>query len=190
MRFAEDGRYEFTRNISPRYRFSDKLLVVYSLNINTKHNDVGFVKNINDSIYLGHRLLHTVTNQLTASYIFTNRMSLKLNARHYWSQAEYNRYSLLLQDGNLSDDANYATNHNVNYNSFNIYLGYIWNFKPGSEMSVVYQNSVYSSGSDLISSYSDNIHRTLQTPQSNSLSLKVIYYLDYLDLKKQRTKHS
>ncbi|NCX96499.1 MAG: hypothetical protein EBX41_08845, partial [Chitinophagia bacterium] len=118
VRFAEDGRYEFTRNISPRYRFSDKLLVVYSLNINTKHNDVGFVKNINDSIYLGHRLLHTVTNQLTASYIFTNRMSLKLNARHYWSQAEYNRYSLLLQDGNLSDDANYATNHNVNYNSF------------------------------------------------------------------------
>jgi opacity protein-like surface antigen len=111
-------------------------------------------------------------------------MSLKLEGRHYWSQAEYSRYGLLANDGSLVYGTGYSRNHNINYNSFNVYMNFVWQFKPGSEMSVVYQNSIYTSGQGLVSGYFDDLSRTVQAPQSNSLSLKIIYYLDYQTMEK------
>ena len=46
-------------------------------------------------------------------------------------------------------------------------------------MSIVYQNSVFTNGTTLATDYVSNLRNNLQAPQSNSLSLKVIYYLDY-----------
>jgi len=62
-------------------------------------------------------------------------------------------------------------------------MSYVWQFKPGSEMSIVYQNSIYTLGPNIEYNYLTAINNTLQAPQSNSLSVKIIYYLDYLDLK-------
>ena len=109
-------------------------------------------------------------------------MSLSLDARHYWSQAKYSKYSLLNMDGTLSASG-YYTDHNVNFNSFNIYTSFVWQFKPGSEMSIVYQNSIYSSVQMIERNYFTNLNQTLAAAQSNSLSVKVIYFLDYLTLK-------
>jgi hypothetical protein len=144
---------------------------------------VGFVSKASDSIYLGSRTLNTTINTLSTAYIFTRNMSLKLDARHYWSQAEYTKYELLDKSGNLNS-ANYSTNHNVNYNSFNVFMNFVWQFKPGSEMSVVYQNSIYSAGPNIIPDYGTDVRTTLQAPQSNSLSVKIIYFLDYLTIDK------
>jgi hypothetical protein len=98
--------------------------------------------------------------------------------RHYWSQAQYNDFKSLNADGTLSATA-YNNNHNVNFNSFNVFLMYIWQFAPGSEVSIVYQNAIFSSGSAITTNYFDNVNNTFRLPQTNSLSLKVIYYLDY-----------
>ena len=38
--------------------------------------------------------------------------------------------------------------------------------------------------------YLDNLQNTLQTQQNNNFSLKVIYFLDYLQLKKLKKKES
>ena len=110
-------------------------------------------------------------------------MSLSLNERHYWSQADYSSYRFLTADGLLSN-APYNTNHDINYNSFNVYLSFVWQFRPGSEMSVVYQNSIYTSGTNIINDYTNDVNYMFQSPQSNSLSVKVIYYLDYLDVRR------
>ncbi len=181
--FGAKGRNTFYWWLSPRYRFSDKFSVIYSLAFTKQHNDVGFVNNVNGSIYLGTRNINTLTNTLSASYIFSNVMSLSLNQRHYWSQAGYSAYNLLDADGTLAPTL-YNTNHNINYNSFNVYLSFVWQFRPGSEMSIVYQNAIYTSGSAIINDYSRDLSNVFQSPQSNSLSLKVIYYLDYLDIRK------
>lgn len=37
-------------------------------------------------------------------------------------------------------------------------------------------------------SYFKNFERTLNEPQSNNLSIKIIYFLDYLDFKKWSKK--
>lgn len=185
--FAETGRRTWYINISPRYRFSDKFAMVYNIDYEHRNNDVGYVNKVADSIYLGTRTVSTFTNSLYAAYIFNNHMSLTLDARHYWSQAKYAKYSLLNQNGTLSE-SNYNRDHNINFNSFNIYTSFVWQFKPGSEMSIVYQNSIYSSSSDITSSYFNNLDHTLMAPQSNSLSIKVIYFLDYLTLKNSLKK--
>ncbi len=181
--FGSSNRQTEYWSISPRYRFSNKLSAIYSLTRENRANDVGFVSKASDSIYLGSRTLNTTINTLSTAYIFTRNMSLKLDARHYWSQAEYTKYELLDKSGNLNS-ANYSTNHNVNYNSFNVFMNFVWQFKPGSEMSVVYQNSIYSAGPNIIPDYGTDVRTTLQAPQSNSLSVKIIYFLDYLTIDK------
>jgi hypothetical protein len=181
--FAHSKRNTLYWSVSPRYRFSDKLSGVYSFSSEYRARDVGFVNRVNDSIFLGTRSLLTTTNTLTMAYIFARNMSLRLNGRHYWSQADYSEYGLLGTDGRLQSTP-YATSHDVNYNSFNVFMNFVWQFKPGSEMSLVYQNSIYSSGNDLANNYFSDLNTTLGNPQSNSLSLKVVYFLDYLTIQK------
>ena len=106
-------------------------------------------------------------------------MSLKLDARHYWSNAVYSAYNYLANDGTLQA-SNYNTSHDIDFNTFNVYLSYVWQYAPGSEMSIVYQNSILTSNSLILNDYMDNFTNTLEAPQNNSLSVKVIYYLDYL----------
>jgi len=180
--FSEANHRTFFWSLSPRYRFSDKFSMIYSLNWQLQQGDVGFVHRAGDSIYLGVRKINTITSTIDAAYIFTNKMSLKLDARHYWSQAEYSRYGFLGNDGNLYGTT-YNTNHNINFNTFNVYMSYVWQFRPGSEMSIVYQNSIYSVGQRIEPNYFNDLNNTIQAPQSNSLSVKVIYYLDYLELR-------
>ena len=187
--FSERNRNTYSWSISPRYRFTDKFSMVYSLSGQYAQDDVGYVDNVNGDIYFGVRNVNTITNTLDAAYIFTNTMSLKLDARHYWSEPDYSQYDLLGDDGKLSSSS-YNTNHNINFNSFNVYTSFVWQFKPGSEMSVVYQNSIYSSGDNIISNYFSDVNNMFQSPQTNSLSVKVVYYLDYLGLRDAFRKDS
>lgn len=175
--FGSSNRKVSYWSLSPRFRFSDKLSAIYSFWAEDKANDVGFVGRASDSVFLGTRKLHTTVNSLTTSYIFTRTMSLQLDARHYWSQADYSKAELLGADGLLRPSSFVADN--VNFNSFNVFMNFIWQFRPGSEMSVVYQNSIYSSGAALAPDYGTDLRNTLQAPQSNSLSVKIIYYLDF-----------
>jgi hypothetical protein len=144
---------------------------------------VGFVNNVRDSIYLGTRDVTTYSSTLNASYIFTSTMALKLSARHYWSQAVYSKYNLLENNGRLAE-TDYNTNHNISFNTFNVFIGLTWQFRAGSEMSIVYQNSIYTTGQPIAYDYYKDLRYTLGFPQSNSLSVKVIYYLDYQSMRR------
>ena len=185
--FSEGQRNSFSWEVSPRYRFSKKFSMIYSLNGENDISNVGYVASRNDSVFFGIRDVNTLTNTLDATYIFTNRMSLKVDARHYWSQANYSAYKLLNTDGTLGQTSE-NFKKNINFNSFNVFVNFVWQFKPGSEMSVVYQNSIYSSGQNLEPNYFNDIDYTFRAPQSNSLSVKIIYYLDYLTIKEAISK--
>lgn len=184
--FGSSDRKVLYWSVSPRFRFSDKLSAIYAFWAEDRANDVGYVGRINDSVYLGTRKLNTMVNSLTASYIFTRTMSLQMDTRHYWSQADYSKAELLGADGLLRPTT--YTAENVNFNSFNVFMNFIWQFRPGSEMSVVYQNSIYSSGTALAPNYTTDVRNTLQAPQSNSLSVKIIYYLDFQTMERVLTR--
>ena len=121
-------------------------------------------------------------------------MYITMRIRHYMSTVNYQEFFILNQSGNLDkiDGSNtpinqyIARNHNFNnnYNIVNVDMVYSWRFAPGSEFNVVWKNASNSYEPDVINNYVKNFNRTISSPQNNSLSLKVLYYIDYLQLKR------
>ncbi|MBI4645150.1 MAG: carbohydrate binding family 9 domain-containing protein [Bacteroidia bacterium] len=191
VNFNYSETYEFGQNtisywISPRIRFSDKLLFIYNFSNTYNNNDIGWVKTSQDSMFFGARDRTTIENVVNTSYIFTNKISLSLRIRHYWSKVVYDDYYLLNERGKLEYFA-LQENHDINYNAFTIDLGFLWNFAPGSEISIVWKNSIYTPDNEInniISPFMDNFENTFTFPQTNSLSIKILYYIDYSMLKK------
>jgi hypothetical protein len=137
--------------------------------------------------FFGRRDIQTINNILSTRYIFNNKASLTLRARHYWSQAAYLQYYTLNTEGNL-ENATYNENANINFNAFTVDLQFIWYFAPGSELSFVWKNQIISQGDQINYNYFDDFSKTINTPQTNSFSIRVLYYLDYLLLKKAFSK--
>lgn len=187
--FNENKRQETDLYISPRWRVNNKLSFVYESYIQEKLDDIGFVNYdySNDSITFGRRHVQTVSNTLSGVYKFTNKMSLSIRGRHYWSKANYHRYYHLENDGYLTAST-YGGNHNVNFNAFNIDLVFFWQFAPGSELNVVWKNAVLKRENEIINDYYKNIEGSINSPQNNTVSVKVLYYLDYVMVKKALTK--
>jgi hypothetical protein len=183
--FNENARSDLNVFISPRYRASNRLSFVFEVSRNTKTDDIGFV-NYNsdtDTITFGRRNIETVSNIFSSVYKFTNRMSLSFRLRHYWSTAYYKGYYQLGDDGSLNAYS-YKGDHNVNFNAFNIDMVFFWQFAPGSELNLVWKNAVLRRENSLVNDYYTNLSSSFSADQNNTLSLKVLYYLDYLTVRK------
>lgn len=115
-------------------------------------------------------------------------MSLSFRLRHYWSEAQYKGYYRLEGNGYLSEYDTYVGNHNVNFNAFNIDMVFFWQFAPGSELNLVWKNSLLKRDVTVDTDYYDNFKTSLESPQNNMISLKVLYYLDYLKIRKAFSK--
>ena len=200
--FAADGNRTGRRGtgltVAPRYRVNNQLTFRYSLDYNVSRNQIGYVNGGLDedrpedqpflnSILLGRREVTTVVNTLTMSYVFTNRMSFNLRTRHYNSHVHYHDFSTLGRDGEETPAA-YTRNRDKAYNAFNVDAVFSWWFAPGSQVTVVWKNAAATEddADRATPLYFDNLNGTLVTPHNNSLSVKVLYYLDYLALRPRR----
>lgn len=182
--FQYDSEF-FGFEVGPRVRINDKFFVVYELENNIYINRPGYIDHDEeeDSIYFGLRDMNTFINTFNANYTFNNRSSLSFRIRHYWSYLEYSDYFLLNEQGDL-DPIDYSE-PDRNYNAFNVDMVYSWFFAPGSEISVVWKNAIEADEKLIVDSYTDNFRNTLNAPQFNSISIKILYYLDYQQLKKK-----
>ena len=111
-------------------------------------------------------------------------MSLTFRLRHYWAKAAYHSFHKLGEDGHLT-----ATDYNEfndnSFNAMNIDAVYRWRFAPGSDIFIIWKNSILGWDdvqNDVIYDYRNSINGLSNTPQTNSLSIKIIYFLDYLAL--------
>jgi len=173
---------------TPRMRFSDRFMVSFTMNYSKNLGDYGWVSNSYDSTgmvtsYFGKREVTTISNILNIRYIFNTKMSLTLRARHYWSKADYSGYYELLADGSLAPAA-YDKNADINFNAFTADLNFGWYFAPGSELSVMWKNSIYTADRELVKNYFNDFHQTINSPQTNGISIRLLYYIDYLYVKK------
>jgi len=184
----ENKNFTWTIALIPRVRFSDRFTITLNSSVTKDMNDYGWAETSFDSlgiptIFFGRRDVSTVNNVLDARYIFNTKLSLSLRVRHYWSQVNYLDYYTLNTDGSLIPSS-YWENHNINFNAFSADLQFIWYFAPGSELSVVWKNYIMTFGDKLAHEYFDDLSATLSAPQTNSFSVRILYYLDYLYIKK------
>ena len=212
--FAADGdrtgRHTYSITLGPRYRVNDKLSFVYSLGYNQIIKQIGFAGELNPdnaldaptaghfggflpdgrtaNPLLGRRNVATITNTATATYTFTNRMSFNIRLRHYVSNVHYRDYAQLSPGGLETPEPAYQRNRDNTFNAFNIDAVYSWWFAPGSQISVVWKNASASrfEANAATPLYFDNLSNTINTPHNNNVSIKVLYYLDYLALRPRR----
>jgi hypothetical protein len=175
--------FQSTLLIGHRFEFD------YSFSFNNTINGTGFVdkNSSNDSIIFTKRNVNSLENILSASYILNNKSYLTLRARHYWSGALNKSYYLLQQNGFLKDYPAYSQNKNQNYNAFTVDMIFTWNFAPGSELSCAWKTTALTDQSDYVNNYWTNLHNSFLN-QLNSLSIKVLYYIDYNSFKRKKSK--
>ncbi len=173
-----------------RYRVNDRLTFNYTFDYNTDPYNYGFANfDADGNIIYGTRKMFTMTNVLNGKYMFMNDMFASINIRHHWNTCQYRNYYTLLDNGDIESNDVYTENNDFNYNVFNVDFMYSWQFAPGSQLSLVYKNAIETQESDIIFDYYKDLKHTISSPQSNSISLKVLYYLDYQYLKKWKKTH-
>jgi hypothetical protein len=162
------------------WRASNRILLQIITGVHTDWGDRGWVNEEEDgTIVFGRRNIRNLESTLTAGYVFMKDMTLTLNARHYWATGEYTDYYVLQEDGTLHAYDAYTGNHNYSFNSINADVVYSWIFAPGSIISVAYKLNTMTEQQVINFSYKDNFRSTMQAPQLNQLSVRVLYFLDY-----------
>ena len=108
-------------------------------------------------------------------------MSVKL--RYHLDQVKNLEFKDLQKDGYLQT-TDYTRNEDINYTTWTSDIAFNWWFAPGSQLSLVWKNAIENEDNVLINHWRDNIEESFSLLQQNSISLKVVYYLDYLYLTK------
>jgi len=177
--------------LSQRYRFSDKFSLGHDLLYNPAINDAGYYGMEQSDILFSRRDVKTIENIFSVKYSFSNKSGLTFRARHYWSKVYVKELYDLHDDGSISPTihSNIQPVHQ-NFNIFNIDAVYTWQFAPGSFINIVWKEEGLLSDGDVDRGYFTSFDRTLGNPQNNNLSVKIIYYLDYLDFKKWGKKNA
>ena len=184
--------YGYRWRISPRYRINDKVSLRYVLSIRDKYNDIGFVTNDTSELFIeptridfifAKRNTNMITNVFSANYIVNNKIDLSVKLRYHIDQVKNLEFSILGDDGYLYE-SNYIGEHNINYTTWTSDIAFNWWFSPGSQMSLVWKNAIDNEDNILINHWINNVEESFNLVQQNSLSIKIIYYLDYLYLRK------
>ena len=178
--------------ISPRYRFNDKISMVYVLSIRNKFNDIGYVDNlvVNEELSVplfSLRNTYMITNVLSGSYIINNKIDFSFKLRYHLDQVENIKFQELDNNGYLSAVSVPLTEqaYDINYTTWTSDVALNWWFAPGSQLSIVWKNGIDNETNILRDRWLDNIEDSFNLAQENSLSLKIVYYLDYLYFKKK-----
>lgn len=181
-RFLSEG---YNLDAMLRYRISDKLTVSASTSYYFDPYNFGFTDQTDNGYLFGLRRMNTYENKFSVRYIFKNDLSLSLVARHYWFSYKYRKFFDLEDNGDISPSTDdYGNNYNGSYNFFNADLLFNWRFAPGSTLTLSYKN-IFDNGSTEILSYRKNFDTVFDNPHTHTLSLKVLYYLDFLQLRKK-----
>lgn len=178
-----------------RYRANNKLS--FNAEINHERGDGrGFATKLYDEegnlsdIIFGARDVLTISNIVGLNYTFNNKMGLTLRVRHYWSKVKYEKFFSLGLDGALNDTdyAGLSTDgspaHDANFNAMNVDLVYFFQIAPGSFLNFVWKDAIQTFTKNTTPDYFTNVRDVSQSPQVNSISLRLTYFIDYLTLKK------
>ena len=191
---------EFYTELSQVFRFSSKFSVEHFISTDPISNNTGYAGSYAygsaNTVLFGRRNRNTIENRLKFKYSFNNKMYVTMRLRHYWSRVINQEVYILNTSGNLDkiDPSNNSLNqfihdnHNFdrNYNIFNVDMVYSWRFAPGSEFNIVWKNGINTFEQNVVNGYFKNFNNTIAAPQNNSVSLKLLYYIDYLTLKRKR----
>lgn len=176
------GSKSFMMRLEPRFRVNNQIFMTLGSKLERAFNERGFTDYPEPEILFGERNTQTITNTFTFRYIMNVKHALNMRVRHYWARVNYHKHFYLEKDGSLSP-THTNQNYDINFNAFNVDLSYTWRFAPGSELSIVWKSELLKKTNQTYKYYQESLNEVFNTSQFNSLSAKVIYYLDYNSIK-------
>jgi len=192
--YENKGQTIFNWRISPRFRLNDKWMFVYVYSSQNRFNDRGFATFSNGEPIFGRRDNISHTNVLTVTFAFNPVNSMNVRFRHYWGYSKYYEFYSLNADGTLGQTTyngyNAETNDyslaNRSFNSFTVDFFYRWIFRPGSEMIFAWKYAIVNENKLVAPTLAQDISQTFEMPYTNSVSLRLVYFLDYRMLTKNK----
>lgn len=164
--------------LSPTWVVNDHFRLTGAINLSKDHSNFGFVTKRSDAdIIFGRRNITTFDNALSAQYLFGPRMNLSVRARHYWFQLYYHEYLHLENDGTFTP-SDWDGAADENFNQFNLDFVYTWQFAPGSFLNLIWKDAIFAGDGVRGDSFGRNWDKTFHAPQDNTITLKLIYWLD------------
>ncbi len=181
--------------IEPRWRINNRFKFNYAISYRKKSNFKGALRGItkdekieinniygDDHIYFASREQKEIKNRFGASYYFNIKSALNFNLYHYWTPFTYTKLYNLEENGKLS-----ILNNNFllekNYNYWNFDLVYIWEFAPGSQLSLMYRNRIENLGNNAEINFKDNLDDLFKSDKEHRFIMKLTYYIDYNTVK-------
>ncbi|MDQ3682016.1 MAG: carbohydrate binding family 9 domain-containing protein, partial [Bacteroidota bacterium] len=182
----------FKTEVGLRYRFSNRFTLNVGADRQHEKLQIGnaFLKESNGEPIIGYRSNKDFTTVLSGIYNFNSRMNLSVRTRHYWNTVNYKRFYNVDAKGNHLPRT-FIPDQDENYNVFNVDAFFTWDFKPGSRIVAGWKNFLGNDYSFDINgiknnNYSRNFRQTFALPHGNELSLRIIYFLDYNQLRCKR----
>lgn len=177
--FDQENRNFYELNVSPRYRFNDRFTLIYQFNYLQQNSDIGWVDQVDAAIIMAERDRLTITNGLTGKYAISNKMTLNLTSRYYWSIAENINFYSLSNDGSFEIYPSYNLNKDSNFNIWNFDLSYSWWFAPGSEIRALYRNNAQNFTNVIDEDFSSNASTLFENNLRHVFSISLRYFIDY-----------
>jgi hypothetical protein len=188
----EREQLDYWLRISPRMRFNDVLSIDYSVDMSKQFSSYGFVDRKAGEhgldVIFGERDIDILTNLVGVNLNISSKMAFNFRMRHYWSKVEYMKLFELMEDGDMGKlparhEGLAPEQYNTNLNIFNIDAFYTWQIAPGSFINVVWKDAVFTSDKAVETFYLTNLRNTMQANHINNVSLRLIYFIDYMTAK-------
>ena len=180
--YSNNPKAGYGYRIGLRHRFNNQFSLRYNIRFNKTNNDQGYVDKVDNDIIFGFRDRKNYTNTISGKYSFNTNSSLSLSFRHFWETVSYNSYNNLNTKGNLGVNNTY-TGDNVNFNSWNLDINYIWQFAPGSQLIAFYRNSIFNEDVKSNLNFFENLDNLFNQSQKHTVSIRLVYFIDYNTLK-------
>ena len=174
----------FYGRFNPRFRINNHAFLEYICAIEKIHNELGTTRYLEP--LFSNRFEKAVTNKLIFTYVFNNKLNTTVNARYYWKTVKHTSFYDLLNNGMLTHSNEFGNNQN--YNIWTLYTNLTWEYKPGSTLSVVWQNILEDDNEVIENIFFNNVNDFIENTPTNIFSVKFTAYLDYSTIFKRKIK--
>ena len=188
----ERDLFGYFGGVSPTVIISDKFRIGYDFQYQNNKGSRGYANNsngIDGEIIFGERDIVSVENSVSGSYTFNPFHTLTLTFRNFWSTVTYDKRPYFLQeDGSLIQQAQTFEelglgNSDVNFNTWNLDLSYTWQVAPGSFLTALYRNQLFSFSEDSQDDYFESLGNLFDQDMNHIFSLRLQYFIDYNSIK-------
>lgn len=188
------NRKSIDLSLGGKFRVSSKFSVDLGISSSNTFDQPGYAGRDTTSagvpdIIFSRRDLRTVESVVNIKYNFNNKMGLTLRSRHYWSKVDPVQFYELNTTGNLQKPSvDFTQNVKQNFNYLTVDMVYNWEFAQGSFLSIVWKDIGEKFTRQFEKNYTTNLANTIGGSHYSSLSLRVIYFLDYLTFRNKIKK--